>query len=409
MMHYGPTWRKLRRMIHGLLNVQKSASYVPYQDLESKQLLFELLAQPEQFLDSLRRYAMSVISTIVFGFRTVESNDPRLTSLFDILETITELVQSNGAAILEVFPPLRLIPDIFLPTVKKAKLDGKKEMELFGGLWQNAKSALKSGTAKSCFAVDMAKSQEKEQVSDGIAAYTCGSVLEAGADTTSNTLYGFVQAMVLFPEVQKKIQQCLDEVVGPDRLPEMADYPQLPYIRGCVKESTRWFPTAIIGFPHAVMEEDVYLGYRIPQGAAIITNVYTIHQDPAKFPDPKRFDPERFDDEEEGLFYTATNPENRRSFGFGSGRRSCQGIHIAERSLFLAISRLIWAFDILPAKDSNGNEEMPDPSKLTQGFVCLPEPFKAVIRPRSAERAAMVRKMWEEAQMELDPDTKEWR
>jgi hypothetical protein len=64
--------------------------------------------------------------------------------------------------------------------------------------------------------------------------------------------------MILFPDVQKKVQHYLDEVVGSVRLPSMDDYPHLPYIVCCVKESTRWMPTAVLGFPHAVMEDDVY-------------------------------------------------------------------------------------------------------------------------------------------------------
>lgn len=396
-------------MIHNFLNIQKSASYAPYQDLESKQLLFELLTQPEHFLSSLRRFSMSVTSCIVFGFRTVKFDDPRLIELFEVLDTFTELIQSDAAALLEVFPLLRSLPDVLSPTKKASKQSHLKEMELFGSMWRNIKTDTKAGKAKPCLGADMANAYEKEGVSEDVAAYTCGSVLEAGADTTSNTLYGFIQAMILFPEVQRKVQQCLDEVVGSNRLPGMEDYPNLPYIRSCVKESTRWLPTAILGFPHAVMEEDVYKGYRIPKGAGVITNVYTLHNDPEKFADPKRFDPERFKDDEESLFYTATSPENRGTFTFGAGRRSCQGLHIAERSLFLAISRVLWAFDILPAKDADGKDVIPDPSKLTQGFVCMPEPYKATIRPRSAERAALVRKYWEEAQADLDPDSKEWR
>ena len=383
--------------------------YVPYQDLESKQMLFELLTEPEHFLSSLRRYAMSVTTCIVFGFRTVKFDDPRLVELFELLHTFTELIQSTAAALLEVFPLLRSLPDVLSPTKKASKISHRKEIKLFGTMWQNVRSDTKAGKANPCLGADMAKAYEKEGITDDVAAYTCGSVLEAGADTTSNTLYGFIQAMIVFPEVQKKIQQCLDEVVGSNRLPGMDDYPNLPYIRGCVKESTRWLPTAILGFPHAVMEDDMYMGYRIPKGAGILMNVYTLQNDPEQFPDPKRFDPDRFRDDEESLFNTATNPEKRGTFIFGAGRRSCQGLHIAERSLFLAISRILWAYDILPVKDADGNDVIPDPSKLTQGFICMPEPYQATFRPRSAERAALVRKFWEEAQVDLDPDSKEWR
>jgi cytochrome P450 len=396
-------------MIHNFLNISKATEYVTYQDLENKQMLFELLTQPEMFLSSLRRYAMSLTTSITHGIRTSSLDDPRLSQLFEVLDALTELTQSNGAALLEVFPLLRRLPDAFLPVMRRSKAAHPKEIALFGGLFREIKDKIRAGTAKPCLGVDIAKEHEKEGISEDVAAYTAGSVLEAGADTTSNTLYAFIQAMVLHPGVQKKIQEEVDQVVGSDRLPNMDDYSRLPYIRGAVKESTRWFSTAILGFPHAVMEDDIYMGYRIPKGAGIFCNVYTIHNDETRFPDPRRFDPDRFKDDQGDLFFTATSPEHRGTWGFGAGRRSCQGLHIAERSLFLAMSRILWAFDIVQAKDEEGRDIVPDPSKVTQGFVCMPEPYKATIRPRSAEKAALIRKYWEEAQADLDPVTKEWR
>lgn len=71
------------------------------------------------------------------------------------------------------------------------------------------------------------------------------------------------------------------------------------------------------------MEDDEYMGYRIPKGAGIFLNVYTIHNDPAQFPNPEKFDPDRYKDESESLFGTATSPEKRGTFVFGAGRRSC--------------------------------------------------------------------------------------
>lgn len=82
------------------------------------------------------------------------------------------------------------------------------------------------------------KSQNREGFSDDFAAYLCGSIWEAGADTTANTLIGFVQAMVVYPEAQRIAQAELDRISG-ERMPEMKDEPQLPYIRACVKETLR--------------------------------------------------------------------------------------------------------------------------------------------------------------------------
>lgn len=150
--------------------------------------------------------------------------------------------------------------------------------------------------------------QDKEGITDELAAYTGGTILEAGADTTSNTLYGFLQAMLLFPEVQRKLQARIDEVAG-DRIPNMDDYPRLPYVRCCIKESLRWMPTAIMAFPHAVIQDDMYLGYRIPKGAAVLPNAYTVQMDPQRHPDPRRFDPYRYKDDHASLADSAAHPD----------------------------------------------------------------------------------------------------
>ena len=154
------------------------------------------------------------------------------------------------------------------------------------------------------------------------------------------------------------------------------------------------------------------MGYHIPKGAGILNNVFTIHHDPKRYPNPNAFDPERFKDDKQNLYDSAQNPDaaKRDQFTFGAGRRVCAGMHVAERSLFLGISRLLWTFDIKPAVDKeSGKPIMPNPDKLTQGFVCMPEPFQASITPRSRERADLIRREWDAAQKSLDPDTKKWR
>lgn len=125
-----------------------------------------------------------------------------------------------------------------------------------------------------CFSYNVFKAQEAEGFSDLQAAYTTGSLLEGGSDTTSGLMVGFIQAVMMFPDVQEAAQAQIDQVVGLDRLPTLDDWDNLPYIRACVKESIRWMPTAILGAPHSNIQEDFYEGYRIPVGSTIITNVW---------------------------------------------------------------------------------------------------------------------------------------
>lgn len=58
---------------------------------------------------------------------------------------------------------------------------------------------------------------------------------------------GFFVAMLLHPDVKTKAQNEIDEVVGFDRLPNLEDRPQLPYVGRIVQETLRWFPVAPLG------------------------------------------------------------------------------------------------------------------------------------------------------------------
>lgn len=124
-----------------------------------------------------------------------------------------------------------------------------------------------------CVCVDLVHMQKEEGFSDDLAAYISGSLLQAGSETSSGILVGFIQAMVIFPEVAKKAQEEIDRVCG-DRLPDLNDLPDLPYIRACMKESLRWMPGVPLGTPHAATQDDEYMGYRIPKKATIILNVW---------------------------------------------------------------------------------------------------------------------------------------
>lgn len=218
--------------------------------------------------------------------------------------------------------------------------------------------------------------------------------------------------MLLFPGVQRKAQEEIDRVIGATRMPTMEDLPDLQYVRACMKETLRWMPTTIMGaFPHAVTQDDEYIGYFIPKGAGVLNNVWAIHMDEERHPNPWEFNPDRHKDDRQSLGDAANNADHskRGAFTFGAGRRICPGIHVAERSLFLGMSRILWAFNIEPTVDEKRQPVLPDADRLTQGFVCMPEPFPERILPRSEERAEMVRKEWKEAQVEcLDPITKQW-
>ncbi|KAF2186414.1 putative cytochrome P450 [Zopfia rhizophila CBS 207.26] len=415
MMRYGATWRIIRRIVHNLLNIHAARSFEPYQILENKQMIHDILKDPENFKQHLRRYANSLTTATTFGFRTPTYEDTHLQSLFTIFGEFAILAQTGTAALLDYLPALRIVPSWLLPPKRRAKALHIREKALYRYHWDNVKAIIKSAAVRAnpCFSVGLAREQDKHGFSDDLASYITGTLLEAGSDTTSNTLLGFVCAMLVFPSVQKRAQEELDRVIGVERMPTTEDAESLPYIRGCVKESLRWMPTTILGaVPHALMRDDEYMGYRLPKGAGVLNNVYAIHNDPVRYPNPRRFNPERFKDDTQSAFDAALNPDvsKRDHFTFGAGRRICPGMHVAERSLFLGIARMLWAFDFKRPVDEDGNEIVPDPNKVTQGFVAAPVPFKAIITPRDEKRAVMVCQEWENAISEqLDRETMQWR
>lgn len=262
-----------------------------------------------------------------------------------------------------------------------------------------------------CFCNDLLRAQKIEKFDDDQAGYISGSLLEAGSDTTAAILYGFILAMIIWPEVQKEVQAEIDSVVGPDRLPTIDDYENLPYVRSCIKESLRWMPTVILGVPHAAIQEDNYQGYRIPAGATIINNVWAIHMDSKRSPSPRVFNPDRFADDPRTLYESATGPANMRdNYVFGAGRRLCQGIHIAERSLFLGISRLSWAFDFAPAIDKRTGQPVKyDGDDLVGGITVEPRHYSCKITPRAGKKADLIREaVKRDADSFLDPQTGQW-
>lgn len=150
-------------------------------------------------------------------------------------------------------------------------------------------------------------------------------------------------------------------------------------------------------------------GKLIPKGTTIILNVWGLHHDPKRFPNHDVFDPDHY------LGVTKSAPElaasadyeARDHYGYGSGRRLCPGIHLAERNLFLGIAKLLWAFNILPGKDRNGermrSEDVNvDPvTAYSEGMVTCANPFGCEVQIRGATRKETILREFEKAEKEV--------
>lgn len=77
-------------------------------------------------------------------------------------------------------------------------------------------------------------------------------------------------------------------------------------------------------------------------------------------------------------------------------------MHIAERSLFLAIARFLWAFDFTCDTDADGKSIVPDPNALTDGVLVRPLEFPVKITPRSEKKAMSMREEWDKVEDKLN-------
>ena len=104
------------------------------------------------------------------------------------------------------------------------------------------------------------------------------------------------------------------------------------------------------GIPHCATTDDVYDGKCIPKGTIVFPNLTAMSKDPERYHDPEQFQPDRFKGDHQTAAASAqsTDYRERDHFHYGFGRRLCPGLHVAEASLFIVISRILWGFHIRP-------------------------------------------------------------
>jgi cytochrome P450 len=158
------------------------------------------------------------------------------------------------------------------------------------------------------------------------------TIFLAGYETTANALTWTWYLLSQNPEAEAKLHAEVDSVLG-TRLPTLADYPNLRYTEQVFAESMRLYPPAwAMG---RMSTQPITLGpYRIPPGAHFFMSQYMISRTPELYPDPLRFDPDRFTPEAK-----ASRPRFAY-FPFGAGSRQCIGESFAWMEGVLAMATI---------------------------------------------------------------------
>ena len=127
--------------------------------------------------------------------------------------------------------------------------------------------------------------------------HVIGDLFGAGTETTTNTLIWSIIYLLHNPDVARKVQDEIDQVLGRGRMPSMKDKQDLPYVEATILEIQRMAEIVPFGVPHCVLEDVEFRGYTIPKGTTVMSNLYAVHRDEAVWNDPDTFKPSRFLDE----------------------------------------------------------------------------------------------------------------
>ncbi|KAF9888125.1 hypothetical protein FE257_009261 [Aspergillus nanangensis] len=355
-----PRWKQQRRAIHGgLTSIPKADAGLPFLHFESAKFLYEVSNNPDlgqssiSVFKGIARYTYSSFASQTFGMEIPDQDNPVIdyiheTGLAQILSTFP------GSHIVDVLTWLDRLPICLKPWERNARARFKRDLEWSVEKLKRIKNDIATGGNKfpeNAFLPAVIRDKKNcGFATEEEAAYLSLQLIIGAADTSQISTWSFLEAMMLFPDVQEKARREIGMVVH-DRMPEYSDLERIPYVRCLMKETWRWRPPVALGHPHCTTRELNYNGYRIPKGARLHINAWAIGHDPERHEDPDRFWPERYADDPSTTMQSinAKDVSQRDHFAFGSGRRVCPGYHVAERSLAISIMRLLWAFDIKPS------------------------------------------------------------
>ncbi|KAF7365161.1 O-methylsterigmatocystin oxidoreductase [Mycena venus] len=382
MLPLGDKWRETRRMFQQHFRRDALQTYRPVHMNKIHQLLQGLLSSPQDFRELLKTLAAAIIMSTVYGYEVKPENDRFVTIAESAVKKISESFLP-GVAIVNTFPVLRHLPlwmlgaDFQCFAAECRQLTQEMQKLPFEFVKQNMRDGVDS---KSAVAKLLKASEARGRSDEDTIQEVAATAYAAGADTLS-PLFSLPWRSTLISKRRRKNE--IDVVVDTHRLPEFNDRPSLPFVEALYREVMRWKPVVPLGIVHATTTDDIYNGYFIPKGATVISNIWAMTRDESVFPEPNRFNPDRF--------FTADGKLNDDDtvLAFGFGRRVCAGRHLADTTVWATIVSVLSTFNITKAKDAAGNEIDIDP-QYSDTLISHPEPFVCSITPRSQTAKSLI-------------------
>ncbi|KAG8877871.1 hypothetical protein FRB97_002942 [Tulasnella sp. 331] len=393
---YGALLKKHRKLLAQSLHPRVvERDFVPLQERSTHKLANALLDDPDNFVNLIEQCFGNTIQAIAYG----QNDGPD-----DFVELARRSAKNAGKVIqgyaVDFLPWLKYLPEWF-PGAQFHR-DAKLTKEVAEKTRWLPFNMVQNGTAPPSFvssALSAMRTSKADDIDENIISGAAFVLFGAATETTSNTLATFILAMLLHPEIQARAQAEIDRVIG-DHLPTLASRDSTPYLNAVITETLRWHPSLPLGVPHCLTRDDMYNGYFIPRGTMVIVNIWGILHDENHFPEPFKFDPDRF---LPGDYAGLNSPLPAQpqeiskvsidpwAVAFGYGRRICPGISVAQSALWIATATILSHFNIRQKLDPETSEPMVTEPRFSGDSVSFPVPFPCDIKPRSRSHAERIK------------------
>lgn len=250
LLEHGPQWRRQRKFAHTVLNQAFSNQYYGQVSHEVKRFLYNLVQDPKDHFSQTDRFCGRISARLCYG-----SPNSAAAHCKNAAEFIPQISPSASGPITNIFPFLGKLPEFINSTKAPCRQRREREERLWKGLMREVRGQVEDGRAPQSYARTYFEKVQAEANGDGRsfgfeedeAAYALGMLCTVAIFTIGGPLYCFFLAMTLHPEWQAKARAEVDAVIGHNRVVDVADSPNLPILRACIKEVIRWRPPVPLG------------------------------------------------------------------------------------------------------------------------------------------------------------------
>ncbi|NXL12329.1 CP2K6 protein, partial [Mesembrinibis cayennensis] len=315
----------------------------------------------------------NVIVSILLGKR-YDYEDPTFKRLLSLVNENIRIFGTPSVSMYNIFPLLG-----FLLKDHKIFIQNVKEINAFIKVtFIEHLKALDRNDQRSFIDTFLVRQQEENGKANGYfhnenLTEVVRNLFIAGMETTSTTLRWGLLLMMKYPEIQKKVQEEIEQVIGSNP-PRIEHRTQMPYTDAVVHEIQRFANILPLNLPHETTADVTLKGYFIPKGTYIVPLLASVLRDKSQWEKPDVFYPEHFLDSE-GKFV-----KKDAFMPFSAGRRTCAGETLAKMELFLFFTSLLQRFTFHPPPGVSISDLDLSPSI---GLTVAPVTHEVCAMPRS--------------------------